>query len=49
VARDLDAELTVLPGVGHFVPEEDPLGFTRAVVSLIGRAPSSSVPAEEPA
>lgn len=49
VARDLDAELTVLPGVGHFVPEEDPLGFTRAVVALIGRAPSSSLPAEEPA
>jgi epoxide hydrolase 4 len=38
VAHDLDGELVVLPGVGHFVPEEDPLGFARALVRFIGPA-----------
>jgi epoxide hydrolase 4 len=36
VAHDLDAELVTLPGVGHFVHEEDPLGFARAVIDLAG-------------
>lgn len=40
VAADLDGDLVMLPGVGHFVPEEDPLAFTRAIVDRIGRAPS---------
>jgi pimeloyl-ACP methyl ester carboxylesterase len=40
VAHDLDGELVTLPGVGHFVPEEDPLGFARGLVSRIGEAPS---------
>jgi pimeloyl-ACP methyl ester carboxylesterase len=49
VAHDLDADLAVLPGVGHFVPEEDPLGFARAVVDLIGPAAADDTAAEEPA
>lgn len=40
VAADLDAELVTIPGVGHFVPEEDPLAFTRAIIARIGEAPS---------
>jgi pimeloyl-ACP methyl ester carboxylesterase len=36
VAHDLDAALVTLPGVGHFVHEEDPLGLARAVVELAG-------------
>jgi epoxide hydrolase 4 len=36
VAHDLDAELVTLEGVGHFVHEEDPLGFARAIVDLAG-------------
>ena len=36
VAHDLDATLVTLPGVGHFVHEEDPLGTARAVVALAG-------------
>jgi epoxide hydrolase 4 len=36
VAHDLDAELVTLPGVGHFVHEEDPLGLARAIVELAG-------------
>lgn len=36
VAHDLDATLVTLPGVGHFVHEEDPLGFARAVIDLAG-------------
>lgn len=36
VAHDLDANLVALPGVGHFVHEEDPLGFARAVIDLAG-------------
>jgi epoxide hydrolase 4 len=36
VAHDLDAELVTLPGVGHFVHEEDPLGFARAIIDLAG-------------
>jgi pimeloyl-ACP methyl ester carboxylesterase len=36
VAHDLDADLVTLPGVGHFVHEEDPLGVARAVVALAG-------------
>lgn len=40
VAADLDGELVTVPGVGHFVPEEDPLAFVRAIISRIGEAPS---------
>lgn len=47
VARDLDAELVTIPDVGHFVPEEDPLAFARAVVSAIGPAPSSQAGAQD--
>jgi pimeloyl-ACP methyl ester carboxylesterase len=36
VAHDLDAELVTLPGVGHFVHEEDPLAFARAIIDLAG-------------
>jgi epoxide hydrolase 4 len=36
VAHDLDAELVTLQGVGHFVHEEDPLGFARAIIDLAG-------------
>jgi epoxide hydrolase 4 len=36
VAHDLDASLVTLPGVGHFVHEEDPLGFARAIIELAG-------------
>ncbi|MBW3662452.1 MAG: alpha/beta hydrolase [Actinobacteria bacterium] len=35
-ARDLHAELVDLPGVGHFPPEEDPLGVARAILDLVG-------------
>jgi epoxide hydrolase 4 len=41
VARDLEAPLVVLPGVGHFVHEEDPHGLAQAVVELVGRGPGS--------
>jgi pimeloyl-ACP methyl ester carboxylesterase len=41
VAQDLDAELETFPGVGHFLPEEDPLAFVRAIVRRIGAAPSA--------
>lgn len=44
VAADLDAELVVLDGVGHFVPEEDPLGLARAVAALAGPGRGPSVP-----
>lgn len=36
VARDLDADLVTLPGVGHFVHEEDPLATAQAILGLIG-------------
>jgi epoxide hydrolase 4 len=36
VAHDLGATLVGLPGVGHFVHEEDPLAFARAIVELAG-------------
>lgn len=36
VARDLDADVVGLPGVGHFVHEEDPLGTARAILDLAG-------------
>lgn len=38
VAHDLSADLVTVPGAGHFVPEEDPLAFARAVIGLIGAA-----------
>ncbi len=38
VAYDLGADLVLLPGVGHFAPEEDPLAFSRAVVDFVGVA-----------
>jgi epoxide hydrolase 4 len=44
VAHDLDADLVSLPGVGHFVHEEDPLAVARAIVELAGPGRGSSVP-----
>ncbi len=41
VAHDLDAEFVTIPGVGHFVPEEDPLAFARVLLERIGRAPGT--------
>jgi epoxide hydrolase 4 len=38
VAHDLDANLTLIPGAGHFVHEEAPEAFARAVLSLVGPA-----------
>lgn len=38
VAHDLGAELEVVPDVGHFVPDEDPLAFARALVRFLGSA-----------
>lgn len=35
-ARDLGVEIVELPGVGHFPPEEDPLGLARAILDLVG-------------
>jgi pimeloyl-ACP methyl ester carboxylesterase len=43
VAHDLDATLVGLPGVGHFVHEEDPLAVARAVVDLAGRGAGATV------
>lgn len=40
VAHDLDATLTTLAGVGHFVHEEDPRGMAEAVLELVGPAPA---------
>lgn len=36
VAEDLGGELVTLDGVGHFVAEEDPLRFARAVAGFVG-------------
>lgn len=36
VAYDLEADLVTVPGVGHFVPEEDPLATARAILQLAG-------------
>lgn len=36
VAHDLGADLIIVPGVGHFVPEEDPLAVARAIVQHVG-------------
>jgi pimeloyl-ACP methyl ester carboxylesterase len=36
VARYLDADVVGLPGVGHFVHEEDPLATAQAILDLIG-------------
>jgi epoxide hydrolase 4 len=44
VAHDLDAELVAVPGVGHFVHEEDPLALARAVVDLAGTGAGAQVP-----
>lgn len=38
VAHDLDAELVVVPGVGHFVHEEAPEALAQAVLDLAGPA-----------
>ena len=38
VARDLDAGLQVLPGIGHFLPEEAPDEFLRALTSHVAQA-----------
>lgn len=35
-ARDLGVGIVELPGVGHFPPEEDPLGLARAILDLVG-------------
>lgn len=35
-ALDLGADLVTLPGVGHFRPEEDPLGLARANLAIAG-------------
>jgi pimeloyl-ACP methyl ester carboxylesterase len=40
VAHDLDARLTVVPDVGHFVHEEDPAAFAAGVLALVGPATS---------
>lgn len=37
-APDLGAEIVLVPDVGHFPHEEDPLSFSRAVLDLIGPA-----------
>jgi epoxide hydrolase 4 len=37
VADDLEAGLVTFPGVGHFLPEEDPLAFSRALVRFVRR------------
>ena len=36
VAHDLDAQLVPVPGVGHFVHEEDPRTLARAIIDLAG-------------
>ncbi len=38
VAEDLDAALVLVPGAGHFVPEEAPEPLVRAVLDLAGPA-----------
>ena len=38
VAYDLGADLVMIPDVGHFPPEEDPLAFSRAIVDFVGEA-----------
>jgi epoxide hydrolase 4 len=43
VAHDLDAELVPVPGVGHFVHEEDPLALARAIVELAGTGAGAEV------
>ncbi len=44
VAFDLDARLTLIPGVGHFPHEEDPRAFAGAVLDFADRLrPSASV------
>lgn len=43
VAHDLDAELVPVPGVGHFVHEEDPLALARAIVELAGPGAGAQV------
>ena len=42
VARDLEGELVSISGVGHFVPEEDPLAVARAIVRHASEVPGSS-------
>ncbi|MDX1621847.1 MAG: alpha/beta hydrolase [Nitriliruptorales bacterium] len=40
VAADLEGDLVSIPGVGHFVPEEDPLAVARAIVRHAGEVPA---------
>ena len=42
VAHDLDAELVLVPGVGHFVPEEAPEAMGAAITALAGPATAAS-------
>lgn len=45
MADDLDATVTVIPGVGHFPHEEDPLAFARTLLANTGdRAPTDREP-----
>ncbi|MTV25661.1 alpha/beta hydrolase [Nitriliruptoraceae bacterium ZYF776] len=47
VAHDLGAQLVALPGVGHFVHEEDPEGVVRAILGLAGPGGGARVPLPE--
>lgn len=44
VAHELGAELVPVPGVGHFVHEEDPRAVARAILDLAGRGQGAQVP-----
>jgi epoxide hydrolase 4 len=48
VAHDLDADLVPVPGVGHFVHEEDPLALARAIVDLAGTGAGAEVTVRSP-
>ena len=43
VAHDLGAELVVIPGAGHFVPDEAPAAFVEAVLAFLDRAESGDL------
>jgi epoxide hydrolase 4 len=48
VAQDLDIELVTVPGVGHFVHEEDPRAVAAAVLRVAGPAvPDADEPGEQ--
>jgi pimeloyl-ACP methyl ester carboxylesterase len=36
-SRHVPVELSVLPGVGHFVPTQDPSALRRAIDAMLGR------------